>query len=75
VQDAGETVMRPGDCAAFPAGVADGHHLRNDAAVAGSFLVVGSKARDEVAHYSDVDLVVRVSPEGAVFTRRDGGPL
>ena len=29
IEDAGETVMRPGDCAAFPAGVADGHCLVN----------------------------------------------
>ncbi|MDP3960050.1 MAG: cupin domain-containing protein, partial [Pseudorhodobacter sp.] len=29
VQDAGETVMHPGDCAAFPAGNPDGHHFLN----------------------------------------------
>ena len=29
VDDAGETPMRPGDVALFPAGVANGHHLVN----------------------------------------------
>jgi uncharacterized cupin superfamily protein len=74
VQDAGETAMRPGDCAAFPAGVADGHQFRNDTALAASFLVVGTRALGEVAHYSDVDLLVRIDAAGAVFTRRDGSP-
>ena len=32
VQDAGETLMRAGDCAAFPAGVPDGHHFINRSA-------------------------------------------
>ena len=29
IEDEGETVMRAGDCAAFPKGVANGHHLVN----------------------------------------------
>ena len=29
VEDSNETVMRPGDVAVFPKGVADGHHLVN----------------------------------------------
>lgn len=75
VQDGGETVMRPGDCAAFRAGDADGHHFRNRTQAEASFLVVGSKARDEVAHYSDHDLKLAMAEGRAVFTRRDGSPL
>jgi uncharacterized cupin superfamily protein len=75
VQDAGETVMRPGDCAAFPAGVPDGHHFVNRTAEPASFLVVGTKAPVEVAHYADEDLKVRVADGRAEFTRRDGTPL
>ncbi|MBP7243167.1 cupin domain-containing protein [Amaricoccus sp.] len=75
VQDGGETVMRPGDCAAFRAGEPDGHHFQNRTAEAASFLVVGSKARDEVAHYSDHDLKLAMVDGRSVFTRRDGSPL
>lgn len=75
VQDAGETVMRPGDCAAFPAGVPDGHQFVNRTDAPASFLVVGTKARREVAHYSDHDLRVEIDGASAVFTRRDGTPL
>lgn len=74
VQDAGETVMRAGDCAAFPANVPDGHHFINRSAAPASFLVVGSKSTREVATYSDVDLVVTIDAGKAAFTRKDGAP-
>lgn len=74
VTDAGEEVMRAGDCAAFPAGVADGHHFINRSGAVARFLVVGSKAAREVATYSDVDLVVTVEGKSATFTRKDGSP-
>jgi uncharacterized cupin superfamily protein len=72
VTDAGEEVMRPGDCAAFPAGVADGHHFINRSGAEARFLVVGTKAPREVATYSDVDLMVVVEDSTATFTRKDG---
>ena len=74
ITDAGEEVMRPGDCAAFPAGVADGHHFINRSAAPARFLVVGTKAPREVGTYSDVDLVVVVEGGTATFTRKDGTP-
>ena len=72
VTNAGEEVMRPGDCAAFPAGVADGHHFINRSDAPARFLVVGTKAPREVGTYSDVDLVVVVDGGTATFTRKDG---
>lgn len=72
ITDAGEEVMRPGDCAAFPAGLADGHHFVNRSDAPARFLVVGTKAPREVATYSDVDLVVVVEGGAATFTRKDG---
>lgn len=74
VTDAGEEMMRPGDCAAFPAGVADGHHFINRSDTPARFLVVGTKAPREVATYSDVDLMVVVEGGAATFTRKDGTP-
>jgi len=72
VQDAGQTVMRPGDCAAFPAGRPDGHHFLNRAEAPARFLVVGTKAPREVATYSDVDLVVEMEAGVSRFTYKDG---
>jgi uncharacterized cupin superfamily protein len=72
VQDAGETVMRPGDCAAFPAGNPDGHHFINRSATVARFLVVGTRAPREVGTYSDVDLRVEIEGGRARFTYKDG---
>lgn len=74
VQDAGETVMRPGDSAAFPAGDTNGHHFINHTDREARFLVVGSKAPREVATYSDVDLMVTLEAGKATFTYKDGTP-
>ncbi|MCX7287447.1 MAG: cupin domain-containing protein [Rhodobacterales bacterium] len=75
VQDAGETVMRPGDCAAFPAGNPDGHHFLNRTDRPARFLVIGSKAKHEIATYSDVDLRVEIEAGRAAFTYKDGTPF
>lgn len=72
VQDAGETLMRPGDCAAFPAGDPDGHHFINRSDREARFLVVGTKAPREVGTYSDVDLRVEIEGGKARFTYKDG---
>lgn len=72
VQDEGETLMRSGDCAAFPANTPNGHQFINRSAEIASFLVVGSKAKREVATYSDVDLVVTIEAGKATFAHKDG---
>ncbi len=72
VQDAGETPMRVGDCAAFPAGNPDGHHFINRTAQPAAFLVVGTKAPQEMATYSDVDMQVHMAGGKARFTYKDG---
>ncbi|MBC2834836.1 cupin domain-containing protein [Paragemmobacter straminiformis] len=72
VTDAGEEEMQAGDCAAFPAGLADGHHFLNRTDRVARFLVIGSKAKHEVATYSDVDLVVEIKDGTAAFRHKDG---
>ena len=72
VEDAGETVMHAGDCAAFPAGQPDGHQFINRSDAVATFLVVGTKAPNEVATYSDVDLMVHQEGGTSRFTYKDG---
>jgi uncharacterized cupin superfamily protein len=72
IQDEGEYPMRPGDCAAWPAGDPNGHCFVNRTDREARFLVVGSKAPLEVATYSDVDLVLEVDRGEARFRYRDG---
>lgn len=75
VTDDGETVLRAGDCAAFPAGVENGHHFLNRSAAEARFLVVGTRAPTETVYYSDVDMMV-VDVDGVgTYTRKDGSPM
>ena len=75
IDDTGETPLVGGDCVAFPAGDANGHHIVNRSAAPGAFLVVGSRARKETGHYSDVDMIVTVEDGAARYTRRDGSAI
>ena len=74
VTDDREEILRAGDCAAFRAGEADGHHLINRSDQDAILLEVGN---DDPAHdrttYSDVDMVAE--PGEARYRRRDGGPI
>ncbi len=72
IQDEGETVMRPGDCAGFPAGSTNGHHFLNRTDRVAKFLVIGSKAPREVVTYSDVDLRLEIEGGTSRFTYKDG---
>ncbi len=72
VEDDGETLMRPGDCAAWKAGVDNAHHFVNRSGAQASFLIVGTKAPDEVATYGDVDMMIHLTGDNARFTYHDG---
>ncbi len=70
--DKGPVLMATGDCAAFPAGVPDGHCFVNHTEDEVRFLVVGSKAPQETATYSDIDLQVHQTGGASRFTYKDG---
>lgn len=76
VEDDSEVVMRPGDCAAWPAGQENGHHLVNRSDARAAFLVVGTRTPTETVYYSDIDMMVKDAPgDENNFTRKDGSPL
>jgi uncharacterized cupin superfamily protein len=74
VTDAGETMLKPGMVAGFPAGRADGHHLINRGEQPALYLEVGTRADHEEAHYSDIDMMARKEGGRFVFTRKTGEP-
>ena len=73
IDDDGEHELQPGDCAAWPAGEANGHHLVNKTDAPATFLVVGTRTQTETTYYSDMDMMVK--DDGYSFTRKDGSPL
>jgi uncharacterized cupin superfamily protein len=70
VTDEGETLMRAGDCAAFPAGRPNGHQLINRGWGNALFLCVGSRIPEDTAQYPDIDLVYDGKTDS--YSRRDG---
>ncbi len=72
VTDAGETLLKPGMCAGFPAGRPDGHHLINKSSRTAKYLEIGDRTQDDAAEYPDVDLSVKMVDGKFAFTRRDG---
>lgn len=69
VEEEGEALMRPGDIAAFPKGVANGHHLVNRSDAPCVFVAVGRAAATD-CHYPDIDM--HLDAAKGVFTRKDG---
>lgn len=69
VEDEAEMIMRPGDCAAFPKGVANGHHLANRSGRPCTFIAVGKPAVSD-CHYPDIDL--HLDGRTQRYTRKDG---
>jgi uncharacterized cupin superfamily protein len=77
VTDAGEELMRPGDCAGFKAGVHDGHVLQNRSDQPARFLVVGGRDDGDWGEYSDIDMKFHAGrySGGGGYTRKNGDPI
>jgi uncharacterized cupin superfamily protein len=74
IEDGGERLLKPGDCAGFKAGVANGHQLVNKSQRDAVYLEIGTRAATERAHYPDVDLVMERDAHGMRFLHRSGEP-
>lgn len=72
VEDGGETILKAGDCAAFPKGSGDGHHLINRSDVTAVYLEVGSRSPDDVTTCSDID--VKSANSDGRFVHKNGTP-
>jgi uncharacterized cupin superfamily protein len=70
VEDEGETVLRPGDCATFAKGSRNGHHLINRSDAVARFLEIGSRSELDECEYPDIDL--RATKAG--YQHKDGTP-
>ena len=70
VEDEGCTLLQAGDCAAWPKGSTNGHHLRNEGEQDCTFICVGGGVNTG-GGYSDIDLMF--TPEGT-YVHKDGTP-
>ena len=72
VEDDAETLLRAGDCAGFPKGTGNGHHLKNRSSVVALYLEVGSRNPNDLTTCSDIDMMS--SNVDGRFVRKDGSP-
>ena len=71
--DAGEEVLRAGDCAGFKAGEACGHHLLNRASADAVLLEIGTRnPQADAVDYPGIDLMIRAGARA--FLHKDGTP-
>ncbi len=72
IEDGGETLLRAGDCAAFPKGTGNGHHLVNRSAATAVYLEVVSRHPHDLTTCSDIDMM-SAHVDGR-FVHKDGTP-
>ena len=72
VEDKAETVLLAGECAVFPKGTGNGHHLQNRSSALAVYLEVGSRNPNDLTTCSDIDMMS--SNIDGRFTRKDGTP-
>ena len=70
VEDEGRTPLRPGDLAAWPKGVRNGHHIINEGDRPCRFIVF-SGGQNRGGGYSDIDMMF--TADGS-YVRKDGTP-
>jgi uncharacterized cupin superfamily protein len=72
LENEGETILRAGDCAAFPKGSGNGHHMINRSSSVAVYLEVGSRQPDDLTTCSDIDMM-SANADGR-FVHKDGTP-
>jgi uncharacterized cupin superfamily protein len=72
VEDEARTLLRAGDCAAFPKNSGNGHHLVNESTGLAVYLEVGSRQAEDMTTCSDIDL--KSSNLDGRFVSKSGEP-
>lgn len=80
IEDDGETLLGPGNCVGWKAGVHNGHHLVNRSSADAVFLAIGTRNEEDWGEYPDIDL--KFNPglyqsgggPAASYSHKDGTP-
>ena len=74
ITDAGEQVLTPGMCAAFPKNKPDAHCLVNRSDAPASYLEIGDRTPGDQVNYPGLDLKVDWVDGDHQFQKKDGTP-
>jgi uncharacterized cupin superfamily protein len=72
VEDDGAHVLKVGDAACWPAGVANAHHVVNRSDSPCSYVIVGTRVTHDVCHYPDDGRACHTEGETWRLVRADG---
>ena len=70
IEDNGETILRAGDVAAWPAGAENGHHMINRSDADCVFIAISAGNKNGSGAYSDIDMTF----DSVGYYHRDGTP-
>jgi hypothetical protein len=73
IEDGSERLLRAGECAAFPKGSGNGHHLINNSDAMAVYLEVGARSPADVTICSDIDMMS--SNAAGRFVQRMARPI
>jgi len=74
ITNAGETRLKPGDCAGFKCGTGDAHHLVNRTQRVVHYLEIGDRTPGARVEYPDDDVAMNEIGGKIQFTRKNGTP-
>jgi uncharacterized cupin superfamily protein len=74
ISDEGEETLTPGMVVGFAAGDGNHHQLVNRSESTAVYLEVSNRDPEDAASYCDVDLAYKKTPDGFVFSHKDGTP-
>ena len=74
IEDNDPTLIGPGTCVCWPAGVANAHCLRNDSHAPVTLFIAGARLAEDACHYPDIDLHYSRRNGVRSFARKDGTP-
>ncbi len=75
VENDGEHIVTEGTAIGWKAGDSNAHHLINKTSEPAFFLIIGTRAKRDVCHYPDIDLLYTRDDGDSKYTRKNGAPI
>ena len=75
IEEDSEHTLTEGSAVGWKAGDPNGHHLVNRSDAPAFYLIVGTKAKKDICHYPDIDLLYTRNDGEFSYTKKDGSPL
>lgn len=75
IEDDGAHVLRAGDAACWPAGVANAHTVANRSAAPCTYVIVGTRPPHDVCHYPDTGRILHTEGETWRLVTTDGAVI